>query len=106
LQESGNVNGPWQDVFNAPVQVGGFYVVTLPASHSFRLFRTRSQVGGNPSPNVVAYVNMLIRPGRNLIANPLNGLDNHLNTLIMLPQEGDGSSICRAGMDPSNCVHT
>jgi len=41
------------------------------------------------SQNIVGYVNVVLRPGFNLIANPLNGTNNGINTVI--PNPGVGS---------------
>lgn len=41
------------------------------------------------SKNIVGYVRLPLAPGDNLIANPLNGTNNHLNTILRLA--GDGS---------------
>ena len=41
------------------------------------------------SKNIVGYVRLPLAPGDNLIANPLNGTNNHLNTVLRLA--GDGS---------------
>jgi len=43
------------------------------------------------SQNIVGYVNVVLRPGFNLIANPLNGTNNGLNTII--PNPGVGSFV-------------
>ena len=91
-------DGPWINV------AGGFSPYSLPASSPIRFFRTLDFAGGI-SPNIVRYINLLIRPGTNLYANPLNGLDNNLNTLLPLPPDGEGSTICRSGLDPSACAN-
>jgi hypothetical protein len=43
------------------------------------------------SQNAVGYVNVTVRPGYNLIANPLNGTNNLLSTVI--PTAPDGSTV-------------
>jgi hypothetical protein len=47
------------------------------------------------SVNAVGYVNLSILSGYNLIANPLNGTDNNLNTILPLANDGDGTTIFR-----------
>ena len=47
------------------------------------------------SVNAVGYVNLSLRPGLSLIANPLNGTNNNLNTTLTLANDGseDGTTI-------------
>jgi hypothetical protein len=49
------------------------------------------------SGNMVGYVNLSLPAGgsRILIANPLNGTNNHLNTILPLPDVADGVTILR-----------
>jgi hypothetical protein len=47
------------------------------------------------SANAVGYVNIALQPGFNLIANPLNGTNNHLNTILPLPNSADGTTVYR-----------
>jgi hypothetical protein len=47
------------------------------------------------SANAVGYVNLSISPGFAIIANPLNGTNNHLNTILPLPDTADGTIIYR-----------
>jgi len=94
LQEAFAPAGPWSDVFASPP-------FTLPVSGSARFYRTRGPNG--TSPNIVRYLNILIHPGDNLIASPFNGIDNHLNTLLALPADGIGSTICRSVANPGSC---
>lgn len=49
------------------------------------------------SGNVVGYVNLSLPGGdrRSLIANPLNSTNNHLNTILPLPDAADGAIIFR-----------
>jgi hypothetical protein len=51
----------------------------------------------NLSGNVVGYVNLPLpaTPGDFLIANPLNGPNNHLNTILPLPDTAAGTTILR-----------
>ena len=45
------------------------------------------------SVNAVGYVNKTLAPGYNLIANPLNGTNNLLSTII--PTAPDGSAVIK-----------
>jgi hypothetical protein len=47
------------------------------------------------SVNAVGYVNLSLVNGYTLIANPLNGTDNSLNTILPLPASADGTTIFR-----------
>lgn len=49
------------------------------------------------SANAVGYVNLTVQPGYNLISNPLNGTNNHLNTILPLTDAAtdDGTIIWR-----------
>lgn len=49
------------------------------------------------SVNAVGYVNLSLVKGLTLIANPLNGTNNHLNTVLPLANDGseDGTTIFR-----------
>ena len=47
------------------------------------------------SANAVGYVNLSLVNGFTLIANPLNGTNNHLNTILPLPATADGTTIYR-----------
>jgi len=47
------------------------------------------------SANAVGYVNLSLQAGFNLIANPLNGTNNHLSTILPLADEADGSLVYR-----------
>jgi hypothetical protein len=47
------------------------------------------------SANAVGYVNLTLQPGFNLIANPLNGTNNHLNTILPLPNSAGDTIIFR-----------
>jgi hypothetical protein len=47
------------------------------------------------SANAVGYVNVALRAGFNLISNPLNGTNNHLNTILPLPNTADGTTLFR-----------
>lgn len=51
----------------------------------------------NVSGNVVGYVRVTLppTPQQMLIANPLNGTNNHLDTILPLPSVGDGAAILR-----------
>ncbi|MEO7676157.1 MAG: hypothetical protein ABIV39_05265 [Verrucomicrobiota bacterium] len=51
------------------------------------------------SVNVVGYVNTVLRPGFNMIANPLRGTNNGINTLI--PTPGVGSLLYKLGASGS-----
>lgn len=47
------------------------------------------------SANAVGYVNLSLRAGYNLIANPLNGTNNHLNTILPLPNSAANTTLFR-----------
>jgi hypothetical protein len=47
------------------------------------------------SANAVGYVNLSLPAGYSLISNPLNGTNNHLNTILPLPNSADGTIIYR-----------
>jgi hypothetical protein len=47
------------------------------------------------SQNAVGYVNITVKPGYNVIANPLNGTNNELNTVLLLPDTLAGASMFR-----------
>jgi hypothetical protein len=47
------------------------------------------------SANAVGYVNLSLQAGFNLISNPLNGTNNHVNTILPLPNTADGTTIFR-----------
>lgn len=47
------------------------------------------------SANAVGYVNLTLQAGFNLAANPLNGTNNNLNTILPLPDSADGTVIFR-----------
>lgn len=51
----------------------------------------------NISGNVVGYVHVTLpsNPSRVLIANPFNGVNNHLNTILPLPATAEGTAIYR-----------
>jgi len=96
LQTADSLSGPiaWQEV------PGGSSPVTVPASLGQRFFRTVS-LNGSCSPNIAAYINVAI-PGNGakaLISIPLNGTNNHLNTVLPLPSSADGSFIERFRSD-------
>jgi hypothetical protein len=45
------------------------------------------------SVNAVGYVNLTLPTGLSLIANPLNGTNNDLNTILPLPDSADGTVV-------------
>src|SRR5688572_12147371 len=47
------------------------------------------------SANAVGYVNLSLGAGYTIIANPLNGTNNNLNTILPLPDSADGTQIYR-----------
>jgi hypothetical protein len=47
------------------------------------------------SANAVGYVNLSLPNGFSIIANPLNGTNNNLNTILPLPDTADGTTIFR-----------
>jgi len=47
------------------------------------------------SANAVGYVNLSLPAGYSLISNPLIGTNNHLNTILPLPNSADGTVIYR-----------
>lgn len=47
------------------------------------------------SANAVGYVNLSLPNGFSLIANPLNGTNNNLNTILPLPNSASGTTIFR-----------
>jgi len=83
-------NPAWSDV-------PGTSPFVLPGVQGKRFYRTVSPDGTNCSPNVVGYVNLSVLPGNNLLGNPLNGTNNHLNTILPLANDGtqDGVTIFR-----------
>jgi hypothetical protein len=89
LQEAASLNEPvlWQDVaLSSPAM--------LNVGAGSRFFRTLSSVDGSCSLNIVGWVKVSL-PARALIANPLNRTNNHLNTILPLPDEADGTQIER-----------
>ena len=99
LQSSPTLGNPvWANV-------AGSSPLTIPAppmpsgspsnpSAGKRFFRTVS-ANGACSPNIVGYVNLSLTAGYTLIANPLNGTNNLLDTLLPLDMAGDGAVITR-----------
>ena len=47
------------------------------------------------SVNAVGYVNLTLPTGFSMIANPLNGANNNLNTILPLPDSAEGTEIYR-----------
>jgi hypothetical protein len=47
------------------------------------------------SANAVGYVNLTLVPGFTIVANPLNGTNNHLNTILPLGDPGTDTTIYR-----------
>jgi hypothetical protein len=45
------------------------------------------------SANAVGYVNLTLPAGWNIIANPLNGTNNNLNTILPLPATAQGATL-------------
>ena len=99
LQRATNIFGPWFTVANSPPY-------NVPTSNPLiSYFRTASPSGTGSSfsspastiysQNVVAYVRLHLIVGFNLIANPLNTINNHLNTVLPLPDSADGTAINR-----------
>jgi hypothetical protein len=56
------------------------------------------------SVNAVGYVNLSLGPGLSMIANPLNGTNNHLNTVLALPNDSsvDGVNVFRFNVASQN----
>ena len=65
----------------------------LPAVQGRRFFRTLSPDGTSCSSNVAGYVNLNVVPGNNLIANPFNYANNHLNTILPLANDGSQNGV-------------
>jgi hypothetical protein len=80
----------WSDVPGASPYV-------LPAVQGKRFFRTLAPDGTGCSSNVVGYVSLSVLPGNNLIANPFNRSNNHLDTILPLANDGtqDGVTVFR-----------
>ena len=94
LQTTSSLSQPWTDVPGAtsPMQ--------LPATGSQGYFRLVCRDNQTCSIGVVGYVNTTLQSNpagnvTNLIANPLNGTNNNLNTILPLPDAYDGSTIFR-----------
>ena len=51
--------------------------------------------------NAIGFVNIRLGPGFNLIANPLNGTNNQLRTILPLPDSAEGTTIYRFKADQS-----
>ncbi len=49
--------------------------------------------------NIVGYVNVSLANGLNLVANPLRATNNHLNTVLPLPDSADGTVVFRYDAD-------
>lgn len=77
--------------------VPGTSPFVAPAPQGKRFYRTVSPDGTGCSSNVVGYVNLRVLPGDNLLGNPFNRGNNHLNTILPLATDGtqDGVSIFR-----------
>ncbi len=60
------------------------------------------------SVNAVGYVNLTpaVGPGYTMIGNPLIGTNNHLNTIMPLPDTADGTSIYRFNAAAQNYYET
>lgn len=55
------------------------------------------------SVNAVGYVNVALPAGHTILANPLDGTNNHLNTILPLPDTADNTTILR--FNPANQMY-
>ncbi|MCX6926455.1 MAG: hypothetical protein NT154_25090 [Verrucomicrobia bacterium] len=93
LQSATAATGPWNGVLGASSPYTG------PAFSSSQFFRVIS-ADGTCVPNVVAYYKQALASSpagglRHLLANPLNGTNNNLNTILPLPDAYLGTFIER-----------
>jgi hypothetical protein len=87
LQFTTNVGQPvWSDVSGNSPQVLG---VTTDKS----FYRAVSSNGTMCTPEVVGFVKLPLLPGTNLIANPFDGTNNHLNTILPLTTDGTQNGV-------------
>lgn len=93
LQEAHAVTGPWSNFPGNPVSPQ--IVNTTSGMKFFRI-----QFGTGFSANAVGYVNLSLQAGYHLIANPLNGTNNHLNTILSLFDTSEGTTVFR--YEPGN----
>jgi hypothetical protein len=94
LQSASEATGLWSIV------PGAVSPYTKPASILIREFFRVVSPDGTCSPNVVAYHNQVLASSpagglRHLVANPLNGPNNNLNTVLPLPDAYLGTFIER-----------
>lgn len=94
LQTTTALDQPWTDLpgVTSPAQ--------LPANAPQQYFRLVCSDGLSCSISVVGYVNTTLQSSpsgsaTNLIANPLNGTNNNLNTILPLPDGHGGTTILR-----------
>ena len=94
LQTTTALGQPWTDVPGAtsPAQ--------LPATAPQQYFKLVCRDNQSCSIGVVGYVNTTLQSdpsgsATNLIANPLNGTNNHLNTILPLPDDYAGTTVLR-----------
>jgi hypothetical protein len=99
LQASDTLENPvWANVAGtSPLTINAPLVPPASASDPSagkRFFRTLS-ADGKCSPNIVGYVNLTLKAGFTLIANPLNNTNNLLDTILPLDVTADGTTITR-----------
>lgn len=92
LQTTTALGQPWTDV------AGATSPMPLPATAPQQYFRLVCRDNQACSIGVVGYVNTTLQSNPlgnvlNLIANPLNGTNNHLNTILPLPDAYSGTTI-------------
>jgi hypothetical protein len=96
LQGKPSLSTPvWTDLATGTLDGAGVYQFTEAASSAAQFFRSRDSTGGPVySVNLVGYVNFIIPPGGDFIANPLLSLTNTAGAL--LPSLPDGVSLFKA----------